>query len=74
MIALQDLEKYTEKQVLAHLANSYSGETSGFDYGSIGKKEIKAEYSRRNENNLMKNNVPLTEKPAVELSGGYAAV
>lgn len=49
MLALEDLKYYSEQQVLEHLAENYSGEKSGFDYGEITSSDIEK------ANELLKN-------------------
>ena len=49
MLALEDLKDYSEQQVLKHLAENYSGEKSGFDYGEITNSDIEK------ANELLKN-------------------
>ena len=42
MITLADLRGMKHKDVIEHLATTYSGTESGFDYGDISDKDIKA--------------------------------
>ena len=49
MIALEDLKDMTEQEIIEHLASNYSGDRSGYDYGSITKSDIeKAKYVLEN--------------------------
>ena len=41
MKALADLKENKEREVLEHLAKSYSGDKSGHDYGSISEADVK---------------------------------
>ena len=49
MLALEDLKDFSEHQVLKHLAENYSGDKSGFDYGDICEADIEK------ANDLLKN-------------------
>lgn len=40
-LALSDLKGMTEKQVIEHLVNNYSGTESGFNYGEIAEADKK---------------------------------
>jgi len=42
MIALEDLKEFTEQEIINHLAENYSGDKAGFEYGIISSDDIKA--------------------------------